>query len=75
MVKFKTLPGNAANFYWGSNSGLTIPALGGANNTTGGMPLSPDSDSGWIILSTGNLNQLYFISDNTNDVMSYQIEA
>lgn len=75
MVKFKTLPGNAGNFYFGPASGLTVPTLGAANNTTGGFPMSPDSDSGWIILKSGNLNQLYFMSDNTNDVMSYLIEA
>lgn len=75
MVKFVTHPNNAGNFYIGSNSGLTVPTLGAANNTTAGIPISPDRETGWFILKSGNLNELYFRADNTNDVMCYLIES
>ena len=68
MVKFKALAANSSKIYIGS-SGVTVAST--TTNTTAGLEMSPGDDSGWILVS--NLNVLYYICSNANDLLTYII--
>lgn len=68
MVKFKALAGNTSNIYIGI-SGVTVASTN--TNTTAGLQMAPGDDSGWILVN--NLNVLYYICSNANDVLTYLV--
>lgn len=69
-VKFKADVDNAGNVYIGL-AGVTVSA--GSTTTTGGWPLSKGQETDWMPVPGGSLANMYYISDNNGDDLSYVV--
>ena len=67
MVRFKAKPGNTGNVYIGVSSSVTI--ANGTTDTTTGFVLDAGDDTGWLPVE--NLNEFWYICDNTGDDFTY----
>jgi len=66
MVRFKAVSSNAGNVYIG---GAGVTKVNGTGDTTTGLELLPNEDTGWIPIT--NLNKFYIICDNAGDDLTY----
>ncbi len=65
-ARFKARDDNAGNVYIGG-VGVTVPD--GTTDATTGFQLDAGEETGWLPLS--NLNEMYRISDNAGDDLTY----
>lgn len=68
LVKFVAMPDNAGNVYIG---GAGVTAANGVTDATTGLVLDAGQDSGWIPVA--DMNQLYRITDNAGDDLTYLV--